>query len=238
MPTPGERRALIFIASIAALGVAARAWKEAHPQDTTALAGNRTALARQIEAVDSAIAVTSSKRKPRAPRTPVATRDTARSMVHRANARGRSKLAVPLDTETRDPRAIYDARSAHFDSLARGMNARSNDANTRRLPSAIRRALPEKWSTPPVDLDIAGFEEVAAVPPIGAALARRIVTSRINDGPFGSIIGLQRIPGITAAFAHRLEPFVTFSLAPRLGSAGERRTQSKSDRRSGAVSRP
>ena len=56
MPTPGERRALIFIASVAALGVAVRgvAWSF-NPQDPSALAGNRTALARQIEAVDSAI---------------------------------------------------------------------------------------------------------------------------------------------------------------------------------------
>src|SRR5450755_415853 len=59
MPTPGERRALIFIASIAALGVAVRGWREFHPQDPGALAGNRAALARQIEAVDSAIATTS-----------------------------------------------------------------------------------------------------------------------------------------------------------------------------------
>ena len=65
MPTPGERRALIFLASVAALGVAVRGWREFHPADPAVLAGNRTALARQIQAVDSAIAVTSSKRKPR-----------------------------------------------------------------------------------------------------------------------------------------------------------------------------
>ena len=65
-----------------------------------------------------------------------------------------------------------------------------------------------------MDLDIAGIDEVAAIPFIGPALARRIVTDRINNGPFGSIDGLARIPGITDAFAKRLAPFVTFSRAP------------------------
>ncbi|MFI5246807.1 MAG: hypothetical protein ACHQQR_16360, partial [Gemmatimonadales bacterium] len=70
MPTPGERRALLFVASVAALGVAVRGWREFHPQDSSALAGDRTALARQIEAVDSAIATTNSPRAPRAPGAP------------------------------------------------------------------------------------------------------------------------------------------------------------------------
>ena len=52
MPTPGERRALIFIASVAALGVAVRGWRELRPQDfNAALRGeSRGTLARQIEA--------------------------------------------------------------------------------------------------------------------------------------------------------------------------------------------
>src|SRR3990172_4998713 len=56
MPTPGERRALIFIAAIAALGVALRGWKEVRGPDVAAGAGDPDALARQIEAADWAIA--------------------------------------------------------------------------------------------------------------------------------------------------------------------------------------
>ena len=58
MPTPGERRALIFIAGIAALGVTVRGCREVKgPGIGTVVTGERSALARQIEAVDSAIAV-------------------------------------------------------------------------------------------------------------------------------------------------------------------------------------
>ncbi len=221
MPTPGERRALIFIASIAALGVAVRGWREIHPPNQSALDGNRTALARQIAAVDSAVAVTSSKRKPRVPR----------ALTPRAEPAPRADTAVRR-------------RSSQLPSAGRRPSSETPPAVGRRLspekpPSAGRR-LPysPKWQQPPIDLDIAGIDEVTAIPFIGPALARRIVSDRIDNGPFGSITGLQRVPGITAAFARRLEPFVTFSRAPRHGSAGERRPRSKSERRPGGDSRP
>jgi hypothetical protein len=243
MPTPGERRALIFIASVAALGVAVRGWREFHPQDPAALAGNRAALARQIEAVDSAISVTSSKRKAR-----ISHADTARAAPPARQSRTRAKQAPANapDSPPRDPRQAYWDRSEHFDSIQRALVARDHAEALARsrassrdlLPSGRRSASAEKWTLPPVDLDIAGFDEVAEIPFIGPALARRIVTDRIDNGPFGSIDGLERIPGITEAFAKRLAPFVTFSRAPRLGSEGERRPRSKSVRRPGGDSRP
>jgi competence protein ComEA len=239
MPTPGERRALIFIASVAALGVAVRGWHEFHPQDSTALAGNRTALARQIEAVDSAISVTSSKRKPRASRA-----DTARSAPSQRPPRGRAQRppTAPSDQPPRDPRQAYWDRIARADSVRQMQEGTERRTALRRLssnpPSARRPPSPEKWTLPPVDLDIASIDEVAAIPFIGPAVARRIVTDRIENGPFGSIDGLARVPGITDAFAKRLAPFVTFSRAPRLGSEGERRLRSKSVRRPEGDSRP
>ena len=223
MPTPGERRALIFIASVAALGVAVRGWREIHPPESAPLAGNRAALARQIEAVDSAVAVTSSKRKPRAPRA-----STPPAEPSPRAARTRAARTPPIDTA---PPAVRRPPS-NPPSASRRLPSEKPPSAARRLPSA------PKWQQPPIDLDIASLEEVAAVPEIGPALARRIVTDRIDNGPFGSITGLQRIPGITAAFARRLEPFVTFSRAPRLGSAGERRPRSKSERRQGGEPRP
>ncbi len=240
MPTPGERRALIFIASVAALGVAVRGWREFHPQDPGALAGNRAALARQIEAVDSAISVTSSKRKPRVPHT-----DSARTKAPPRESGARTKHAPPSAVEAppRDPRQAYWDRIARADSARQKIERADQLATVRRPPSnppsaAHRAPSQEKWSLPPVDLDIAGIDEVAAIPFIGPALARRIVTDRIDNGPFGSIDGLARVPGITDAFAKRLAPFVTFSRAPRLGSEGERRPRSKSVRRPGGESRP
>jgi Helix-hairpin-helix motif len=226
MPTPGERRALIFIASIAALGVAVRGWKEIHPPDSAPLAGNRAALARQIEAVDSAVAVTSSKRKARAPRATTPPPESA----PRPEPAHRARRAQPPRADTA-PAAIRRPPSQP-PSASRRLPSETPPSVVRRLPSQ------QKWSLPPVDLDIAGIEEVAAVPFIGPALARRIVTDRIDNGPFGSIAALERISGITAGFARRLEPFVTFSRAPRLGSAGERRPRSKSERRPGGDTRP
>lgn len=238
MPTPGERRALIFFASVAALGLAVRGWREFHPPDSGALAGNRTALARQIEAVDSAIAVSSSKRKPhvplaKAPRPEPAPRATG----------ARTRASASRDTLPRDPRQAYWDRAAHFDSLNAAPERDFRPAGRRRLPSdqaatADRRGASAKAPVPPVDLDVAGVDEVASVPLIGPALARRIVNDRIENGPFGSITELERIQGLTPAFTRRLAPFVTFSRAPRLGSAGERRPKQKSSRRPGGESRP
>jgi hypothetical protein len=238
MPTPGERRALIFIASVAALGVAVRGWREFHPPDSGALAGNRAALARQIEAVDSAIAVSPAKRKARAPRA-----ESPRPEPAPRAAKGRGRAPAPVDTQPRDPRQAYWDRIARSDSISRSEDRAQHESAERqtRMPPAVRqKSLPslKKWETPPIDLDLATLGEVSGVPEIGPALAARIVRSRINDGPFGSITGLMRIPGITPAFAHRLEPFVTFSGTPRLDSAGERRPRSKSTRRPGGDSRP
>ena len=74
---------------------------------------------------------------------------------------------------------------------------------------------------PPVDLDIATEAEIEPLPYVGGALARRIIGDREARGPFGSIDGLRRVPGVGASLAAKLAPHVTFSLTPRLGSAGE-----------------
>jgi competence protein ComEA len=244
MPTPGERRALIFLASVAALGVAVRGWREFHPRDSAELAGNRTALARQIEAVDSAIAVSSSKRKPRAPRAPdTAKAEPARVAPVARASKARVRQPAPVDTLPRDPRQAYWDRSLYFDSVHLALDARDHPAarqNLRDIKAPLQSGR-ERGSTragPPIDLDLAGMDELAALPMIGPALARRIVSDRVENGPFGSIAELERIHGITHAFAHRLEPFVTFSRSPRHGSTGERRPQSKSERRPGGKSRP
>jgi hypothetical protein len=259
MPTPGERRALIFLASVAALGVAVRGWREFHPHDSTELAGNRTALARQIEAVDSAIAVSSSKRKPRDPGARGAPRARGASGAPRASdatdsepsrvipasraSRARTRQPIPADTSPHDPRQAYWDRSLHFDSVHLALDARDHPAARQNLrdikaPSVNSRERASQRSGPPIDLDLAGMDELAALPMIGPALARRIVSDRVENGPFGSIAELERIHGVTHAFAHRLEPFVTFSRSPRQGSTGERRPQSKSERRPGGKSRP
>jgi competence protein ComEA len=67
----------------------------------------------------------------------------------------------------------------------------------------------------PVDLDVAGQAEIEALPWVGPALARRILANRESCGAFGSIDGLQRVPGVGAVIAERLSERVTFSGSPR-----------------------
>lgn len=239
MPTPGERRALIFIAAVGALGVAVRGWREFHPPDPKALAGSRTELARQIQAVDSAIAVSSSTRKARAAKPRKADTSLAAPPPRASRARGHAPIAS--DTQPRDPRQSYWDRAARIDSAIKASERAWRDSAVHRPasqpPSAFRRP-PSQSSEPPIDLDIATTDEIAKIALIGPALARRIVADRIEFGPFGSLVELERIPGLTRPFIRRLAPFVTFSRAPRLGSAGERRPRSKSERRPGGESRP
>ena len=154
MPTPGERRALLFIASVAALGVAVRGWSVIHPQNPAALAGDRTALARQIETVDSAIATTSSARAPRPVRTPrpQAPRTDAVPRAPRAPAprsaavprasSSRVRQPAPADTQPRDPRQAYWDRSLYFDSVRLALESSEEHRPIRArptLPSALRR---------------------------------------------------------------------------------------------------
>lgn len=257
MPTPGERRALLFFASVAALGVAVRGWRAFHagaPEPGVA-GGDRAALARQIEVVDSAVAAGGVARKARPARpaaSPAASAargagTDARSRAQpapRANdqprqplaarvTKGRARQPAPIDTQPRDPRQSYWDRSLFFDSVRAAMVREDERAAVRRpsshAPSSPRR-MPSAGESPPVDLDVATFDEAAAVPLIGPALARRIVSNRIESGPFGSLAGLERVQGISAALARRLAPFVTFSRAPRPESAAGKPARSKSAR--------
>jgi competence protein ComEA len=64
VPTPAERRALLFVATVAALGVGVRTF-QAFGRDAPAVT-DREALARQLAAVDSAIAAGGRRPAPRA----------------------------------------------------------------------------------------------------------------------------------------------------------------------------
>ena len=74
----------------------------------------------------------------------------------------------------------------------------------------------ERGRPEPVDVDLAGVAELDRLPGIGPALAARIVADREAKGPFGSLEQLQRVKGVGPALAAKLQPYVTFSLSPRL----------------------
>jgi hypothetical protein len=246
MPTPGERRALIFIAVIAALGVAVRGFRELRSDPS--VAGDRAGLARQIEAVDSAIAVGGTKRGRGA--------HDGRATVARPKGQSRAGGSATVQPALPEwpPQARFPREwlAPEPTDLARGdaRRQRQTPSDSSRLGGA-RRAMATPGRTmvggkaaaagghqlsssaigAPVDLDTAPLDEIASIPVIGPALARRIVTDRIEHGPFGSIDGLERVRGVSRALARRFQSYVTFSLPPRSGGATDQPVVAQKGRR-------
>src|SRR5512135_1977819 len=62
-----------------------------------------------------------------------------------------------------------------------------------------------------IDLDRAGTQEVGRLPRVGPGLAKRIVADRQARGPFGSLGGLDRVPGVGPAVLEAVQDHVRFS---------------------------
>jgi competence ComEA-like helix-hairpin-helix protein len=74
-----------------------------------------------------------------------------------------------------------------------------------------------------IDADLAAPAELARLPRVGLALAKIMVADRRANGPFGSLEGLDRVPGIGPGMLRALAPHLTFSGAragPNTPSAG------------------
>ena len=61
-----------------------------------------------------------------------------------------------------------------------------------------------------IDVDRASARELTRLPRVGPALARKIVADREANGPFGSLAGLDRVPGIGEGLLKGLEDKVAF----------------------------
>lgn len=61
-----------------------------------------------------------------------------------------------------------------------------------------------------VDVNTAPWPEIAQLPDVGETLARRIVESRQQHGPFHSAAELRRVSGIGPKTVERVEPFLRF----------------------------
>jgi competence protein ComEA len=61
----------------------------------------------------------------------------------------------------------------------------------------------------PLDLNRAGAVELAVLPGIGPALARRIVEDRALRGPFAAVEDLDRVRGVGPTMLRRLTGLVT-----------------------------
>jgi competence protein ComEA len=62
-----------------------------------------------------------------------------------------------------------------------------------------------------IDADRASAAELARLPRVGPALAKTIVANRQAKGPFGSLEGLDRVPGIGPGLLAGVAEYVTFS---------------------------
>lgn len=62
-----------------------------------------------------------------------------------------------------------------------------------------------------IDADRASAAELARLPRVGLALAKRIVADREARGPFGGPAGLDRVPGVGAGLLAALGPHLAFS---------------------------
>ena len=241
MPTPAERRALVFLAALAALGVAARGvldrTEPARP-DASAV----RALDGHIATVDAATkaARTAKRAVPAGGRAPAASAASAARGTGRkaSGSTGRPLVArgtggaIPdavhdpaVRGQGRDPLDRYEARRlaverSNAEARARvaqraaelATTARSGPAGGDRWPPRSAPAKnPAEDRNRFVDMDTAGPDALETLPGIGPSLASRIAEDRRTRGPFGSLEGLQRVKGIGPGLAERIAPFVTFS---------------------------
>lgn len=133
--------------------------------------------------------------------------------------------SVRLARTRDDPRPAPAAERALALQLAAVDSARAAEAAREARP----RKKPRKAAEPPdarppkpakprqpapipvVDMDVAPMALIDSLPGIGPVLAARVVGDRNQNGPFGSLEGLQRVKGIGPAMAGKLAPYVTFS---------------------------
>lgn len=72
-----------------------------------------------------------------------------------------------------------------------------------------------------VDLNCASEKELALLPGIGPARAARITEFRRANGPFRSLAGLARVPGMNRGMVEKLRGLVTPEGAEPPGEAGQ-----------------
>jgi DNA uptake protein ComE-like DNA-binding protein len=194
MPTPAEKRALVFLSAVLTLGAGVRATKALSAQPPPPSASARADLHRQILAVDSADSV---------------------QRVSGGGKHHRSKRPKPVGISTSDG---SDA-ATHPDSATAGKRRKRAKLS---LPAAGQPR--DMGATPggPIDLDRAQEWEVLSLPKVGPALAHRILADRDSLGPFGSLDELRRVKGVGDGVLSAISPYVTFSLSPRQSREKER----------------
>ncbi|HVE78909.1 MAG TPA: helix-hairpin-helix domain-containing protein [Gemmatimonadaceae bacterium] len=222
MPTPAERRAILFLGAVALLGSGVRAWRLT---DSPPLPSGESLLAldAQIAAADSARVHDSTRRAARKQKRKGSGRHPLGGGAPRERASsGRRSAPAPMAAP---PGALVSPATPGSDGAepvfgdprdAGGAAARARAVRRSRLARPSEQ--PPKVG-PPLDVDRATPAELERLPGVGPALAARIVADRDARGAFGSADALARVAGIGPALARRLAPLVTFSGTPRPSSA-------------------
>ncbi len=136
------------------------------------------------------------------------TRDERRALVFLAVV----TAAGGVIRATRGPAAAGAAPAVAPD--LRGGDLVRQAALSRQAEAAQRPLAPGER----VDVDQAAAAQLERLPRVGKRLALRIVQDRTVNGPFGSLAGLGRVPGVSAALLRGLTPFVTFGGVPPLAA--------------------
>ena len=193
MPTPAEKRALVFLSAVLTLGAGVRATRAlgAQPPPPSALA--RADLHRQIVAVDSA--------------------DSVQRLSGGRHRRSKRPKSIGISTSDGSDAAVRP------DTGSRG---RRRTRTKVLLPGADQPHDLGATPGGPIDLDRAQEWEILSLPKVGPALAHRILTNRDSLGPFGSIDELRRVKGVGDGVVSAIMPYVTFSLSPRQSREKER----------------
>jgi DNA uptake protein ComE-like DNA-binding protein len=193
MPTPAEKRALVFLTATLALGAGVRATKALSAELPPPSAAARADLHRQIVAVDSADSVERGS----------------------GGKRHRSKRPKAIGISTTDG---SDA-AARPDSAGRPKRRKGAKLLA---PAASQPRDVGASPGGPVDLDRAQEWEILSLPKVGPGLAHRILANRDSLGPFGSLDELRRVKGVGDGVVNAITPYVTFSLSPRQSREKER----------------
>lgn len=184
MPTPTERKALLFLGAVACLGGGVRILRARQIPPPPVAA--RRALDAQISAVGAAAGARTAAPATGRPRPP------GKARAGRAGKADRPPAAAPAPAAADRP----------------GRAGRSGPGKPRKagLPPA-----PPLGPFNRLDVDRAPASELQRLPGIGPALAARIMAYRDSNGPFGSLDRLRRVRGIGPATVARLDSLVRFS---------------------------
>jgi competence protein ComEA len=193
MPTPAEKRALVFLSAVLTLGAGVRATKALSAEPPPPSAAARVELHRQIVAVDSA--------------------DSVERISGGKHHRTKRPKAVGISTSDGSDAAVRPDSGAN-PKRRRGAKLRSQAAGQPRDLGATPGG--------PIDLDRAQEWEILSLPKVGPSLARRILADRDSLGPFGSMDEFRRVKGVGEGVVNAIAPYVTFSLSPRQSREKER----------------